>query len=207
MKVFEGKWASAIVGAALGAMLAAGPALAQASAPAEQAPAKPEQKQFDDWQVRCFPVQSPSPCDMFQEVANQARNQRILAISIAYVPSMDRYALQVTVPLGVSIPKGLTLQTDSYTSPVLKYRRCDRDGCYVEMGVDKSLVEGIAKSSPDGKAKVNIVGDNGRAVGVTFFLKGFAAAHDDMVSEARAKAKPVSQASGTAPAAPAAPAK
>jgi hypothetical protein len=73
--------------------------------------------------------------------------------------------------------------------------------------VDKTLVEGIAKSSPDGKAKVNIVVDNGKSYGLTFFLKGFAAAHDDMVSEARAKAKSVTPpANGAAPAAPAAPA-
>jgi invasion protein IalB len=201
MKVFEGKWTSAVAGAVLGVMLACGPV--QAQAPAAPAAAKPEQKQFDDWQVRCFPVQSPSPCDMFQELLNQQRNQRILSMSIAYVPSLDRYALQVTVPLGVSIPKGLTIQTDSYTSPVLRYRRCDREGCYAETGVDKTLVEGIANSSPDGKAKVNIVVDNGKGYGLTFFLKGFAAAHDDMVSEARAKAKPVSQSAAPAPAAPA----
>jgi invasion protein IalB len=200
MKVFEGKWASAMAGAVLVTALSCAPALAQA--PAAQAPAKPEQKQFDDWQVRCFPVQSPSPCDMFQEVANQQRTQRLLSISIAYVPSMDRYALQVSVPLGVSIPKGLSLQTDSYTSPTLRYRRCDRNGCYVEMGADKSLIEGIAKSSPDGKAKVNVSGDNGKSVGITFFLKGFVAAHDDMVSEAKVKAKAVSQSNAGAPAAP-----
>ena len=202
MRSLEWKWASAMAGAAFIVALASGHALAQTSAPG--AAAKPEQKQFDDWQVRCFPIQSPSPCDMFQEVANQQRNQRILSISIAYVPSMDRYALQVTVPLGVSIPKGLSLQTDSYTSPTLRYRRCDRDGCYVETGVDKGLIEGIAKSSPDAKAKVNVTGDNGKSVGVTFFLKGFAAAHDDMVSEAKAKAKPVSQANANTPAMPAA---
>jgi invasion protein IalB len=190
----------------VGIALASGPALAQATAPAASAPARPDVKQFDDWQVRCFPIQSPSPCDLFQEVANQQRNQRILSISIAYVPSMDRYALQVTVPLGVSIPKGLSFQTDSYTSPSLRYRRCDRDGCYVETGVDKTLIEGIARSSPDGKARVNITGDSGKSVGVAFFLKGFAAAHDDMVSQAKAKAKPVSQANAAAPAAPAAPA-
>lgn len=207
MKSSEWKWATAVAGAVLSVALAASPALAQSSAPAAQPPARPEQKQFDDWAVRCFPVQSPSPCDMFQEVANQQRNQRILAISIAYVPSMDRYALQVTVPLGVSLPKGLSLQTDSYTSPTLRYRRCDRDGCYVETGVDKGLIEGIARSSPDAKAKVNITGDStGKAVGISFFLKGFAAAHDDMVSQAKAKAKSVSPANGATPAAPDAPA-
>ena len=70
---------------------------------------------------------------MFQEMANTAAQPAHPGDLVAYVPSMDRYALQVAVPLGIAIPKGMTLQTDSYTSPALHYRRCDRDGCYVEM--------------------------------------------------------------------------
>ena len=37
----------------------------------------------------------------------------------------------------------------------------------------------LAKSGPD--AKVNIVADNGKTYALNFSLKGFAAAHDDMV--------------------------
>jgi len=199
MKVFEGNWAAAA--AMLGAILVSAPALAQA--PAAAAPqAKPDVSTFDDWQVRCFPVQSPSPCDMFQEQGYQRTNQRILSISVAYVPGLDRYALQISVPLDIAIPKGVTIQTDSYTSPAMRYRRCDRNGCYVEMGADKNLIESIVRSSPDGKGKVNIVADNGRSVGIPFSLKGLAAAHDDMVSKAKAKAKPISQQNTAAPAAP-----
>ena len=201
MKVFEGKSAAAMAGIVLGAALACGPAQAQAQAQAPQAPGKLDMTQVEDWQVRCSPVASPSPCDMFQEMANKDRNQRILAISVAYVPSVDRYALTIAVPLGISIPRGITLQSDSYTTPAFRYRRCDRDGCYVEAPVDKSVIEGLAKSSPDGKARANIVVDNGKAYALTFSLKGFAAAHDDMVGKARAKAKAVSP-PGAAPAAP-----
>ena len=139
--------------------------------------------------MRCFPIESPSPCDMFQEQDARDTRQRVLSISIAYVPSLDRHALQVSVPLDISIPKGLTLKSDSYTSPVLKYRRCDRNGCYVEQAVDNAVVEGLAKSQTGGK--INIVADNGKAFALDFSLKGFAAAHDDMVSQARAKAKAV----------------
>ena len=65
------------------------------------------------------------------------------------------------------------MQTDTYTSPVLKYRRCDRNGCYVEMAVDNALVEGLAKSGD--KGKVNIAADNGKTYTLNFSLKGFAA--------------------------------
>jgi invasion protein IalB len=187
-----------LIGAALGVLLASGAALAQ-PAPAPEA-AKPEVKTVGDWFVRCFPVQSPSPCDIFQELDDQRSRQRVLAISIAYVPSLDRHALQITVPLEISIPKGLTIKAGSYTSPVLKYRRCDRNGCYVEMAVDNSLVEALSRASDGGS--VTVVADSGKSYALKFFTKGFAEAHDSMVSQARAKAKPVSKTSDAAPAAP-----
>jgi invasion protein IalB len=189
-----------LMGVFAGLMLASGAAQAQDAASA--AAAKPDVKRVEDWFVRCFPVQSPSPCDIFQELDDQRTRQRVVSLSMAYVPSLDRHALQITVPLEVSIPKGLTLQTDTFTSPVLKYRRCDRNGCYVEMAVDNTLIDGLSRGGNG--AKVNITADNGKTYALAFSLKGFAAAHDDMVSQAKAKAKAVSQPGAPAPAAPAA---
>jgi invasion protein IalB len=108
---------------------------------------------------------------------------------------MDRHALIVTVPLEVSLAKGVVIQTDSYTSPVLKYRMCTRDGCFVQAPVDNDLVASVAKSSGD--AKVNIVGDDGKSYSLKFSLKGFAQAHDDMVAQAKAKATKPAQAGAT----------
>jgi invasion protein IalB len=138
---------------------------------------------------------------MFQELDSQTTKQRVLSLSLAYVPSLDRYALQITVPLEVSIPKGVVLQTDNYKSPVLKYRRCDRNGCYVEMAVDSKAIALLAKSGPAGK--VSIAADSGKSYTLNFSLKGFAQAHDDMAAQARAKAKPVEKQGDQPAAAPA----
>jgi len=198
MNLFSRKINQVLMAACVGLTLAAGAALAQA--PAADAPGRPDAKTVGDWTVRCFPIQSPSPCDIFQEQDYQKTGQRVLSISIAYVPSMDKHAIQISVPLDINIPKGVTLQTDTYTSPVLKYRRCDRNGCYIEMAVDNGLVEGLAKSGD--KGKVNIAADNGKNYTLNFSLKGFSQAHDDMVAQARAKAKPVEQGAAATPAKP-----
>jgi invasion protein IalB len=173
-----------LAGAFMGLMT--GAALAQA--PDAAPPAKPEVKTVQDWAVRCFPVQSASPCDIFQELDNKATGQRVISMSIAFYPSVNRHALVVAVPLDVSLAKGVKLQAGSYTSPLLKYRRCDRNGCYVEVAVDNGMIESLARSSGD-SGKINIAADNGKAYALNFSLKGFAAAHDDMVSQARVKAK------------------
>jgi invasion protein IalB len=195
------KISHSILGAFAGLMLVAGAAAAQ-DAPAPQKP--PEVKQIGDWTVRCFAIQSPSPCDMYQELDDKASRQRVLSFSIAYVPSMDRHGVQITVPLEISIPKGLVIQTDSFTSPVLKYRRCDRQGCYVEMAMDSASIASLSRSGKD--AKVKIVADSGRSFDLKFSLNGFSAAHDYMVEQARTKAKtPAKPATAAAPAAAPAP--
>lgn len=189
---------SILSAACAGLLLSCGGAVAQQ---AEAGPGRPEIKPVGDWFVRCFPIQSPSPCDMFQELDSPATKQRVLSISLAYVPGIDRHAIQIMVPLEIAIQKGVTLKTDSFTSPQLKYRRCDRNGCYVESPVDNNFVEAIGRSGGE-KGKVNIVADNGKTYALDFYLKGFSAAHDDMVSQARAKAKAVAK-PGDAAAAPA----
>ena len=161
------------------------PAARAGRAPAPAAP--PEVKTVGDWAVRCFPVKSPTPATCSRSWPTKKPSQRILSFSIAYDPSLDRHLMQITVPLEVALQKGVTIQTDSYTSPVLKYRMCTRDGCFVQMVPDNAMIEALTKSSAD--AKVNIVADNGKSYGLQFSLKGFSAAHDDMVTQARAKAK------------------
>jgi invasion protein IalB len=167
------------------ALLLLGAAAAQAQTPPALRP--PEVKSIGDWSVRCFPQDSPSPCDMYEELDDKNTRQRVLGISIAYIPKMDRHALVVTVPLGVSIPKGVVIQTDTFTSAPLHYRRCDRNGCYVEMLIDDASIGSLSKSGPEGKVK--IVADGGKPFDLRFSLNGFTAAHDSMAAQAKEKAK------------------
>jgi invasion protein IalB len=183
----------ALIGGLAFSVAGAAAAFAQ-DAPAAPPP-KPDVKTVEDWQVRCYPVQAVAPCDMLQEQGDPQSGRKVLSLSISYIPSMDRHALIVNVPLDVSLAKGVVLQTDSYTSPVLKYRMCTRDGCFVQAPVDNDLVASVAKSSGD--AKVNIVGDDGKSYSLKFSLKGFAQAHDDMVAQAKAKATKPAQAGAT----------
>lgn len=194
-----------ILGASLGVVLASASAMAQGAAdtkPADGAAAPaakpPEVKTIGDWVVRCFPISSPSPCDIYQELDDPRSRQRVLSFSIAYVPSMDRHGIQITVPLEVSIPRGLVIQTDSFTSQVMRYRYCDRTGCFVQMAIPNTAIEAMAKSGE--QAKVRVFADSGKAYDIKFSLKGFSAAHDNMVEQAKAKAKAATPPAGQAPA-------
>lgn len=201
------KFFHSLIGAGLGLALASGAALAQdagAQDAQQQPPKPPETKTIGDWVVRCFPIQSPSPCDMFQELVDQRSRQRVLSFSIAYVPSLNRHGMQITVPLEVAIQKGLVISAGTYTSPTFRFRYCDRNGCFVQMPVDNAVMESLSKGGDNGK--VRVYADGGKAFDLKFSLKGFAAAHDDMVEQAKAKATKAPAAPANGAAAPAAPA-
>ena len=182
------KISSFLNGLALTALVS-GTAFAQApAAPAAGGPPpQPEIKQVGDWAVRCYPMQSASPCDIFQQQNQKDSQQRILALSLAYVPNLDKHAIQIAVPLGISIPKGAIIHTASYSSPALAYRRCDRAGCYVEMLVDNAMVDQLAHGGDS--AMVKITADDGKSYDLKFSLNGFSAAHDSMAEQAKQKAK------------------
>jgi invasion protein IalB len=207
--------------AAAVALLASLPALAQtptptpaaptaAPAPTDQPGAAPAAPQFSinqnvgDWVVRCVltTVKSPAPCEVLQVTVNKDSKQRLSSLSIAYVPSREAYAMQVVVPTGVALAKGLMLGN----SPTgMKFTRCERDGCYVESVIDNTVVSTLAK---EGKATTIAVVAYGKTDQIKFpvSLNGFNEAMDRMKTYAkdRAVALPPPPAQPGAPPAPAA---
>lgn len=168
--------------AALGLTLFCGAAAAQQPTPA------PEVKRIGDFAVRCFPVKSVAPCDLYEDRVNKDTGQRVLAMSLAYMPSQNRYVLQLTVPLGVMIEKGVVVTGAAFTSPPLPFRRCDQAGCYVEAPVTKELIDQFAKLGSDAKLRVVPDGGDGKPFELPFSFDGFSSAHDEMVASNKAKA-------------------
>ena len=159
--------------------------LSVSAAAAQQA--APESKRIGDFAVRCFPVKSVAPCDMFEEQVNRDTGQRVISFSLAFMPAGNRYILQLTVPLGISIEKGVVVAGGSYTSPPLPYRRCDTGACFVEAEIPKDMVDNLARLG--GKAEIRVTPDGAdKAVTLPFSFDGFTAAHDEMVASNKAKA-------------------
>lgn len=148
---------------------------------------QPDVKRIGDFMVRCFPIKSVAPCDVYEDRVSKDSGQRVLTFSVAYMPSGNRYILQVSVPLGVSIEKGVVFAGGSFTSPPMPFRRCDQAGCYVEIAVNKDLMDQFSKLGKD--AKIRVVPDGGgNAFDFPFSFDGFSSAHDDMVASNKVKA-------------------
>ena len=173
------------VGTPKSAPAKAAPAGKAGAAPAAAAASSAAPRRFGEFVVRCAPVKSVAPCDLYEERGDKNSGQRVIGFSIGFMPSTSRYIMQVAVPLGVDVNKGLTITDGKYTSPALPYRRCDRTGCFSEVAVDKTLIDAFAKM---GDAKIKVIADGGKIYDFTFSFEGFSAAHEDMVAQNRAKA-------------------
>src|SRR5437868_1413662 len=201
------------------AILSLVPAIALAQAPAANTPApaaadqsgaaaQPAQQfsvnqNVGDWVVRCVltTIKSPAPCEVLQVTVNKDNKQRLSSLSIAYVPSREAYAMQVVVPTGVSLAKGLILGSSPNG---MKYTRCERDGCYVEAVIDNSVITSLSQA---GKATGIAVVAYGKTDQIKFpvSLTGFNEAMDRMktYSKDRAVALPApAPANGTPAPAP-----
>lgn len=139
-----------------------------------------------DWVVRCVQttVKSPAPCELIQTTVNKDSKQRISSFSVAYVPSRDAYAVQIIVPTGVALGRGLVLGT---APNGLQFNRCERDGCYVETLLDNAA---IASLSGAGKATtLAVVGyGKGNEIKLPVSLTGFPEALDRMKTFAKDRA-------------------
>jgi invasion protein IalB len=184
------------------AFIALGTGFAHAQAPepgaqaTQQAAPAPDDnvalsENFGDWIVRCFKPKSPVPCSMVQVAANKDSQQRVLLMSIAYISARDAYGLQVVVPLGIAIAKGATLNAGENSLSGLKYTRCERDGCYVEVVIPAETLTALGGME---KTTLDLFGyDKTEASKIPVSLNGFADAAVRMKALARERAVDVPQ--------------
>jgi invasion protein IalB len=146
-----------------------------------------ETKHVGDWLVRCFPVKSPTPCDMIYILAVKNTGQMMLSMRIAYAPSQDKQLLMIGVPLGVSFARGIVVATDNGATAPMPFQHCDRTGCYVSTVMENNSVEQIERSPAD-KTKVTFAAMSGKSFSLPFPLNGFAEAQQTMVQLAKGRA-------------------
>jgi len=161
-------------------------AFAQTGGNAPQKPITPTtMKTVGGWDVRCYPVQSPAPCEMWEAVAFKGTQQLAASISIVYIPMRDGYAVQLVLPFGMDFGKGVKLNAGSYSSDVLHFERCERIGCLIAIR-DGSAAVNAMRDQPN--VKLHVTWFHGKTMDIAVPLKGFDEARGALVDFAKQKA-------------------
>lgn len=144
------------------------------SHPASAEPA--DGQTFKDWVIRCGKANEAAPvkpCVMGQSLAFKDAEKPIMQILVGILKADQKAIIVFTVPLGVRLPPGLSLQVDQTEEIKMPYQQCIKGGCRARLVIDRKL-EAALKAGLQGTA--TFVNGAGREVVLKISLKGFTAA-------------------------------
>ena len=97
---------------------------------------------FGNWTAKCEETRGEveGGCFIYQNLVLREGGQRVLQFAVGYVErSSDPIAL-LSLPLGISLPPGVTIRVgDSEPTPVM-VERCEPNGCRAGLKVDSALL-------------------------------------------------------------------
>lgn len=162
-------------------------------------------ERFDDWTLRCVMppagrgnIATNPSCEIAQPLMVEHDNKSVEVLSLAISRATDKagkadWALVVLTPLDVHLASDFGLGLGSAKPSLVRYRNCNHVGCFVIVPLDNNRISQM-KQAADGAAFFRLLG--GRAVKVSFSLKGFTKAFDTLTAGTVPTAKHTSTASG-----------
>ncbi|MBU0583139.1 MAG: invasion associated locus B family protein [Alphaproteobacteria bacterium] len=147
--------------------------------PVRQA-AKPDKsgsKSAGEWKLECLEDAKVRPrCQVI--VRALAANQVALVMGVAKVPSADKAAMQIAVPLGLAVGKGVRVELPGYSAD-FPVSRCTAQGCLVEGDAPEAFTEALKKGG-DGAAVIYTT--EGNSIRLPLPAKGFGPLFESLAS-------------------------
>jgi invasion protein IalB len=102
-------------------------------------------QKFRDWTARCQTKKGADKptCFVFQNLLLKKENKRLLHVAIGYLTESEQPVAFFTLPLGVSLPGGLSVTIDDGKPIRLRYERCDSTGCLAPLALTETLVNSL----------------------------------------------------------------
>lgn len=142
---------------------------------------------FESWMLRCAPRENAAPCDIVQSLNDGETGAQVIAVSLAYFTSDAVTAMQVIAPLGVYLPKGLTISAGETTASSIRFARCELQGCFVEGRLGEDVIASMRTAEA---IKVTFGVSAESDVTIDMSMAGFAEAYDALVAETTARTAP-----------------
>ncbi len=150
-----------------------------AAAEAQQAQQQPAaqltpEEVFGDWAKVCQDAPDGGrQCIAVHNAAPAEGTPRILHISLIKIPEAQRPLLQLSVPLGVWLPQGLSLSVDGSKAVAIPLQICIGNACQVQFEMPDEMLNTFRNGL---QGNVKMFNAAGQEVNSPFSLKGFTAA-------------------------------
>jgi invasion protein IalB len=120
-------------------------------------------------------VESPDKgqvCFIFQNLLLKTNKQRLLYLRVGYFGKDKTPTALFTLPLGVSLPGGVSLKIDDRKKIRIRYERCDKTGCLAPLALRDEQIKALQTGL---KAQVAFFDTRGREISIPVSLLGFTA--------------------------------
>jgi invasion protein IalB len=95
-----------------------------------------------DWQIRCehFPGDNNEHCALIQQVVAEDELNGGLSVLILKTSDKKRALIRIVAPLGVIVPRRLSVKIDSGQPYNLRFIKCLPNGCIAEAELDEKVI-------------------------------------------------------------------
>lgn len=131
---------------------------------------------YKDWKIQCAKDKagnSSDYCHIFQNLVSKEGDKRILHIAVGYAPGHKDPAVIITMPLGLSLPPGVTIQVDENQSKRFPFQACFQTGCQVGFPLDNVILNQYKSGN---KAIITFFDLKRQSIKIPVSLSGFSAA-------------------------------
>jgi invasion protein IalB len=131
-------------------------------------------EKFGAWTTRCETAhdQVEGGCFIYQNLVLREGGQRVLQFAVGFVNNTPEPVALLSLPLGISLPPGVTLRVDAGASATLTVERCEPDGCRAGLKLQTSLLQQLKTGE---KVTVSFHDAERKVIEVPLSLVGFSA--------------------------------
>lgn len=130
---------------------------------------------FGDWAVRCTGEEgAATACEAYQTLFVAENQQRILHVAVGSRGDDEAPVAVIIVPLGVSLPAGLTLRIDNSWPIEFEFGSCQADGCRAGLTLESSMLSALQAGTG---LEVELTETSGRQIIIPMSLVGFTEAY------------------------------
>jgi invasion protein IalB len=132
---------------------------------------------FQDWRAKCTSTDNDknpqTTCHVFQDLLQKESGKRVLHIAIGYLPGKKPLAMIITLPLGISLPPGLSMRIDEKNGKQVPLQACFTNGCQTAFELEPAWQKKLMAGK---NAEVIFYNIRNQAISIPVSLKGITAA-------------------------------
>lgn len=149
-------------------------ALALALTPIATSVTAQDTEKFGNWTAKCEESRGKvqGGCFIFQNLVLREGGQRVLQFAVGYVATTDAPIALLSLPLGISLPPGVSIRIGDAQPTRVIVERCEPNGCRAGLKLNEALLSQLRQGT---QLTVTFHDAERRPIEVPLSLDGFEA--------------------------------